>query len=79
VEVSPEEALRFACNAVVVGRDIAIPDGCAQLPAALSQRGYRCHELPMIEFYESGRRLQMSGSHPSAAVTPGSRSAMFAL
>jgi N-dimethylarginine dimethylaminohydrolase len=54
IEVSPEEALRFACNAVVLGREIVLPDGCAKICAALSDRGYRCHELPMSEFIKAG-------------------------
>jgi N-dimethylarginine dimethylaminohydrolase len=54
IEVSPDEATRFACNAVVLGRDIVLPDGCAKLHAALSARAYRCHELAMSEFIKAG-------------------------
>jgi N-dimethylarginine dimethylaminohydrolase len=54
LEVSSEEALRFACNAVVRGRDIMLPDGCAKLRIALSELGYRCHELPISEFIKAG-------------------------
>ncbi|MCI0541065.1 MAG: hypothetical protein L0Z50_38170 [Verrucomicrobiales bacterium] len=54
VEVSPDEALRFACNAVVARTDMVLPDGCPELRAALSKRGYRCHEQSMSEFIKAG-------------------------
>jgi len=54
IEASPDEALRFACNAVVLGQDIVLPDGCAKLCAVLTERGYRCHELTMSEFIKAG-------------------------
>jgi N-dimethylarginine dimethylaminohydrolase len=54
IEVSPEEALRFACNAVVLGAEIVLPDGCPKLCAALAERGCRSHELPMTEFMKAG-------------------------
>jgi N-dimethylarginine dimethylaminohydrolase len=50
----PEEAMRFGCNAVVCGKDVVLPDGCPQLCAALSERGYRAHALPMTEFLKAG-------------------------
>jgi N-dimethylarginine dimethylaminohydrolase len=54
IEVSPDEALRFACNAVVLDRDIVLSDGCAELCAALSRRGYRSHEASMSELIKAG-------------------------
>jgi|ERR1041385_2324146 N-dimethylarginine dimethylaminohydrolase len=54
LEVTPEEAARFACNAVVLDREIVLPDGCPKLCAALTERGYRCHPLPMSEFLKAG-------------------------
>jgi len=54
IEVSSDEALRFTCNAVMLGRDILLADGCTKLCATLSERGYRCHELPMSEFIKAG-------------------------
>lgn len=54
VPVVPEEALRFACNAVVCDRDIVLPDGCPKLSQALEQRGYRLRPLPMTEFLKAG-------------------------
>lgn len=54
IEVAPEEALHFACNAVVIGRNIVLSEGCPKLYRALELRGYHCHPLPMTEFIKSG-------------------------
>jgi len=54
IEVPPNEALRFACNAVVVGKDIVLPDGCPELCRTLAKRGCITHELPMSEFIKAG-------------------------
>ena len=54
IEVVPEEAGRFACNAVVLDREIVLPQGCPKLCGALSERGYQRHELPMTEFLKAG-------------------------
>src|SRR5438270_10254321 len=50
IGVSSEEATPFACNAVVLGRDIGLPEGAPQLVTKLEDRGYRCDALPMSEF-----------------------------
>src|SRR4051812_20071946 len=54
VEVVAEEAAQFACNAVVLGKQIVLPEGCPKLYAALSERGYQPHPLPMTEFLKAG-------------------------
>lgn len=54
LEVTPEEALRFACNAVAWDREIVMPDGCPKLCGALVKRGYHPHPLPMTEFLKAG-------------------------
>ncbi len=54
IEVTPEEAVHFSCNAVVLNRDIVLPEGCPKLCAALGNRGYSCHPLPMSEFIKAG-------------------------
>ncbi len=54
IDVSPEEATHFSCNAVVIERDIVLPEGAPQLVIRLQDRGYRCHELPMTEFIKAG-------------------------
>ncbi len=52
--VSEPDALRFACNAVCVGRDVVLPDGCADTAALVESRGYRAHPVPLDEFMKSG-------------------------
>jgi N-dimethylarginine dimethylaminohydrolase len=54
IDVLPEEAMHFSCNAVVIQRDIVLPQGAPTLVATLRERGYRCHELPMSEFIKAG-------------------------
>jgi N-dimethylarginine dimethylaminohydrolase len=54
IEVSMSEASRFACNAVPIGQDIVLPDGCPQLVDTLTSRGWQCHEVPMSEFLKAG-------------------------
>jgi N-dimethylarginine dimethylaminohydrolase len=54
IDVLPEEAAHFSCNAVVLDRDIVLPEGAPTLVTTLKERGYRCHELPMTEFLKAG-------------------------
>jgi N-dimethylarginine dimethylaminohydrolase len=54
IDVVPDEAAHFSCNAVVLGRDIVLPEGAPKLVTRLKERGYRCHELPMSEFMKAG-------------------------
>jgi arginine dihydrolase len=52
--VPEEEALRFACNAVCVGKHIVLPSGCATVERQLQERGYQVHAVPLDEFMKSG-------------------------
>jgi N-dimethylarginine dimethylaminohydrolase len=54
IEVQPEEARRFACNAVVVGRTVTTNTGCPQLHAALRDRGFVTQETLLDEFVKAG-------------------------
>jgi N-dimethylarginine dimethylaminohydrolase len=54
IDVAEEEAKHFCCNAVVLERDVVLPEGAPKLVSALRDRGYRCHELPMSEFLKAG-------------------------
>ena len=54
IDVLPDEAAHFSCNAVVLEHDIVLPEGAPNLVATLHDRGYRCHELPMSEFLKAG-------------------------
>jgi N-dimethylarginine dimethylaminohydrolase len=54
IEVCLEEALRFACNAVVIGQHVVLPSGCPRLTRALEERGYTVHSVEMSEFLKAG-------------------------
>jgi N-dimethylarginine dimethylaminohydrolase len=54
IEVSDEEAARFACNAVVLGQHVVTNTGCPQLAARLADLGYQPHETPLDEFIKAG-------------------------
>ena len=52
--VPEEEAIRFACNAVCVGKQVVIPAGCPRTTRLLADRGYRAHVVDLDEFMKSG-------------------------
>lgn len=52
--VSEEEALRFACNAVVIDRHVVLPAGCPALCDKLEGRGFVPHSVEMSEFMKAG-------------------------
>lgn len=54
IEVELDEARRFACNAVVVGRTVVTNTGCPKLHAALLARGFTARETPLDEFVKAG-------------------------
>lgn len=54
IPVCEEEARRFACNAVVVGKTVATNSGCPQLHRQLLQRGFQPRETPLDEFVKAG-------------------------
>jgi N-dimethylarginine dimethylaminohydrolase len=54
IDVSEDEAAHFSCNAVALDRQIVLPAGAPKLVAALEERGYTCHPLPMTEFLKAG-------------------------
>lgn len=54
VAVEAQEAERFACNAVVVNRDVVLNTGCPRLTAELERLGYRVHSCDLGEFIKAG-------------------------
>jgi arginine dihydrolase len=54
IRVDKEDALRFGCNAIVVGKDVVLQTGCAGLNRELRRRGYAVHELDLSEFHKAG-------------------------
>lgn len=54
IAVSEEEARRFACNAVCVGKHVVLPAGCPETERKLQDRGYQIHAVSLDEFMKSG-------------------------
>lgn len=54
IAVAPEEAKRFGCNAVVVGRTVVTNTGCPQLSADLQKLGFQTRSTPLDEFLKAG-------------------------
>jgi N-dimethylarginine dimethylaminohydrolase len=54
IEVDPEEARSFACNAVVVGKNVITNDGCPKLHAQLATAGFAPSATPLGEFVKAG-------------------------
>lgn len=49
-----DEALKFACNAVCVGKHVVLPAGCPATQTWLRIRGYETHPVQLDEFMRSG-------------------------
>ncbi len=54
IPVAPEEAARFACNAIVADRDIVMNTGCPGVREKLEALGFRIFETPLDEFIKAG-------------------------
>lgn len=54
IPVQPEEAARFACNAVVIGKNVVMNVGCPALEADLESHGFIPHSTPLDEFLKAG-------------------------
>lgn len=48
------EAKHFACNAVVINKNVIIPSGCPETRALLERLGYRVYDVPMTEYIKAG-------------------------
>ncbi len=54
LEVPAQEARRFACNAVVLGDRVIIPEGCPATQRLLEDLGFTVYDCDMSEFIKSG-------------------------
>jgi N-dimethylarginine dimethylaminohydrolase len=52
--VTEEEARRFACNAIVVKKNVIINDGCPRIRRVLESLGFSVFEIPLTEFIKAG-------------------------
>ncbi|MBI3947248.1 MAG: amidinotransferase [Armatimonadetes bacterium] len=54
IEVNEADALRFGCNASVIGRHVVLNAGCDSLNRALEERGFVAHPVDVSEFMKAG-------------------------
>jgi len=54
IDVAPGRSPRIFLQRGRAHRDIVLPEGAPKLVAALRDRGYTCHPLPMTEFLKAG-------------------------
>jgi ornithine aminotransferase len=54
IEASDDDACHLAVNAVCLGRDMVMCHASSSLRAALAERGYRVHVVPLDSFNRSG-------------------------
>lgn len=52
--VSEADALKFACNAVVVDKSVVMPAGCGATEALLKSWGFTPHAVQMTEYLKAG-------------------------
>jgi N-dimethylarginine dimethylaminohydrolase len=54
IEVCPQDAARFGCNAVNVDGQVVVSTGCTQLTHDLSGWGFSVHAVNLSEYLKSG-------------------------
>jgi N-dimethylarginine dimethylaminohydrolase len=54
IPVEDADALKFGCNAVVIGRDIVLQSGCAALEKTLQTHSLTPHPVDLSEFHKAG-------------------------
>jgi N-dimethylarginine dimethylaminohydrolase len=54
IACEPEEAKRFGCNAVAVGKTVVTNSGCPNLAESLEKLGYATRNTPLDEFLKAG-------------------------
>lgn len=54
IAVPEDEAVRFACNAVCVGKHVVLPEGCPETMRRVETFGYTAHAAGLSEFIKAG-------------------------
>lgn len=54
IPVEAEEAARFACNAIVTGKNVVMNDGCPKVRDKLDSLGFNVVPTPLDEFIKAG-------------------------
>jgi len=78
IAASTDDALRFACNAINVGKTILLNEVSKQLSARLESRGFIVIQVPLTEFLKAGgaakclvlRLSELEATHGSVTLQP---------
>lgn len=54
IEICQKDALKFACNAVVIGHNIVMAQGCSHTKEQLESLGWNVHECDLSEYQKAG-------------------------
>lgn len=54
IPVTEEEARRFACNAIVIEKNVIMNDGCPKIRGKLEYLEFSVFEIPLAEFIKAG-------------------------
>jgi arginine dihydrolase len=54
IPVAEDEARRFACNSIVLGKNVIMNEGCPKIRARLESLGFSVFETPLTEFIKAG-------------------------
>jgi N-dimethylarginine dimethylaminohydrolase len=54
IPVTDDEARRFACNAIVVEKNVIMNGGCPKVRGELESLGFSVFETPLSEFIKAG-------------------------
>ncbi len=65
LSVSQKEAELFACNAVVINRDVILPKDCTKIITLLENQGFSTHSISTTEFILSGGSCKCLTLHTS--------------
>ncbi len=69
IDVVEEEAAHFSCNAVVLEREIVLPEGAPKLMKSLGEARLQLPPAPDVGVPQGGRRLQVpDDAHAAAGV-----------
>lgn len=54
IEITDEDAFKFACNTIVLGKHLILPSASKNLQDTLRQKGFHIHIIDVSEFIKAG-------------------------
>jgi N-dimethylarginine dimethylaminohydrolase len=78
IAATTDDALRFACNAINVGKTVLLNEVSRQLSSRLASHGFSVIQVPLTEFLKAGgaakclvlRLSELDATHGSVTVQP---------